>query len=274
MRGYLPGDPQLNQELDSSEPDKKKAPVKTDAVKKGNDTPVFREHVIDCPVCHKKFTSDTIKSGSLIAGDYDLDLRPKFKNADITLYKVLKCPHCGYSNHEKFFNDITNGEAGLIQNRMITEQKGTVIRFADRNYENTYPLYRSALSFAMIGGIKQSRRAYIALYTAWLLRGWREEKEKSGEIVKGEDVMGAYMERKLMKFAMENFRIARGTESFPICGLEMGTFDYLLASLFYLNGELDDAGRYLNNARKAYGIPAYVQSKVMDLTNLIRKRME
>lgn len=273
MRGYLPGDPQSKQEWDNSEPDKKTV-EDPGAAKTGTGTPVFRDHVAECPVCKKEFTSDVIKSGSLIAWDYDLDLRPKFKNADITLYKVLQCPNCGYSNHEKFFNDISNGEAGLIQNRMIQQPKSVVLRFADRNYGNTYPLYRSALSYAMIGGIRVSRRAYIALYTAWLLRGWREEKEKNGETVKGEDVMGAYTERKLLRFAMENFKMARSTETFPICGMEAATYDYLLAVLLYFNGEPDEAGKYLNSAKKAPFIPSFVLSKMRDLTDIIRRRME
>ena len=272
MRGHLPGDAEPVPAAVSSEAQSVKTDIKVTAPGKTLQA-AFRDRTIDCPICGRNFISDSIKGGTLIAEDFDLDLRPRFKNADITLYKIIQCPHCGYSNHEKFFNEISNGEAGLIKSRMIDGMEGRVNRFADRTYENTYPMYRSALSFSMIGGISVSRRAYIALYCAWLIRGWREEMEKAGESVKDTYVMGLASERKLMKFALNNFKMARGTEVFPICGMEMGVYDYLLAALFYMNGEPDDAKRYLDSAKKAGNSPSYVQKRMNELTALIRKKL-
>ena len=273
MRGHLPGDAEPIPATVSSEAQSVKSDIKVSDPGKGLLT-AFRERKMDCPICGRNFISDSIKGGTLIAEDFDLDLRPRFKNADITLYKVIQCPHCGYSNHEKFFNEISSGEVGLIKSRMIEGMEGKINRFADRTYENTYPMYRSALSFSMIGGINVSKRAYIALYCAWLIRGWREDMEKAGETVKNSFVMGLDTERKLMKFALNNFKVARGTELFPICGMEMAVFDYLLAALFYLNGEPEDARRYLDNAKKAGDCPANVQKKMNELTPLIRKKLE
>jgi len=271
MRGFLPGD-----SIEKTVPESGVSAINTDGKSAGagrESGAVFRDHTVNCPICGKAFTSEVIKSGSMIVEDYDLDLRPRFKKTDITLYKVIQCPHCGYSGHERIFGDISNGEAGLIKDRMIPQDERSVIRFADRIYENTYPIYRSALSFAMIGGIKAGKRAYTALYTAWLLRGWREERQRNGEIIENGCIMGSDREKRLLRFATENFRVAGRTESYPICGMEMPVFHYLLAALLYLDGEYEDAKKFLDSSKRAGDVPAFVKGRMYDLTGLLRRKL-
>ena len=127
---------------------------------------------------------------------------------------------------------------------------------------------------ALTSGMKVSKRAYIALYTAWLLRGWREEKELLEETVKPEDPMSQESEKKLLIYALKNFSDAALNEDFPICGIDEPTFYYLLAALSYMTGDNKKAYDYTRISLRSDPPPSVmIRTKSEDLQMAIRKKM-
>ena len=105
-----------------------------------------------------------------------------------------------------------------------------------RDYETAYMAYKSALSCNLIRGASYSKRGLAALYTAWLLRGWRESLEEMDLIVKEDDKMGLPAEDRLLRYAFRNFRQAELKEADPSKDIGEYTLDYIMAALSYILG--------------------------------------
>ncbi len=262
MRGILPGD----------------SPSKAKKADDGNiieeysvDASLFRPKTYHCKVCDREFEYECLKSGKAQSDGYDLDLRPRFKNLDITLYRIVRCPHCGYTDIDEFFSKLKNSEAAAIKAKSQPSSEELPVTFAERNFENTYPLYRAALRDSLLGGVKVSRRAYIALYTAWLIRAWREEKEKNGITVSPSDPMSIEMENKLLKYTFQNFNTAADSEIFPICGIKEDNFYYLQAALAYKLGDFKNSYYLVRSTLKDRSAPLFLRRKAEDLVTLLKK---
>ncbi len=255
MRGSLPG--------------KEKS-----AVEKGREYEperLFFEKVHTCPICEKEFPSITVRMSAAYPEGTDIDMRPRYKNIDIAKYRVMECPWCGYANLDKFFHKITKREILLLKDKLIVPEVIEPENTGEREYADAYPMYRSALRCSLLSGAKKSERAYIALYTAWLLRGWREAEIKKNDPEADIHIMSLGAENKVLKYALQYFTLARQEEIFPICGLEETTFDYLLAALSYGQGNYKDAMRLVTGVLRDRSLPANLRIMAEDLRDAMRK---
>ncbi len=266
MRGQLPGDKEINKSHISG---KDVGPLKSRL-----DPSFFVTKKAYCCICEHEFDSESLMSGKAQSDGFDIDLRPRYKNIDLVLYRVIRCPQCGYSNIDKFFSYLSKTERSMLSKDMIPGFDEETPSFSNRDYENVYPLYRSALRNALSSGMKVSKRAYIALYTAWLLRGWREEKELLEETVKPEDPMSPEAEKKLLSYALKNFSDAAINEDFPICGIDEPTFYYLIAALSHMTGNDKQAYDYTRMSLRCDPPPTVmIRTKAEDLQMVMRKKI-
>lgn len=90
----------------------------------------------------------------------------------------MQCPVCAYADIEPFFGLISRRETEALKenpapkNELLTHAEGV------RSYEMAYRHYKAAMRSGMIRRAKCSVRATTALYTAWLIRGWRKHREE------------------------------------------------------------------------------------------------
>lgn len=229
-----------------------------------------RDHT--CPVCRTRFTSKAVMSGKAKADGMDLDTRPRFKNVDIIKYRIIECPVCGYAEMDRYFNDIREKEIELIKEKNLRPNHPGEFNEISRDYPDAYKYYKSALRCALVRGLKNGRRGYIALNTAWLLRGWRENLLKDGYVIKFTDPMSVIEKNKLMKYALRNLQEAEIKESFPICGIDDATFDYLLAALCYAQDQILDSQRYLLRGLQNRSLKPVLRAKAEDLREMIREK--
>lgn len=238
MRGQLPGSPA---------PSEKKATDSRRLNAPGELELLFdKEHT--CPVCNNTFTSKQVREGKAQLDGRDIDLRPKFLNIDVMKYRVVECPVCGYAGIAKSFSKISDNDARLLREKRLRYDTDAKSEESAREYADAYRYYKSAMRCALIKSAKSSQRGITALYTAWLLRGWREKMREDGYTVAPSEVMGIAEERKLLKYALRNLREAERSENFPINGMEDSAFEYLVAALCYEQDLLDDAANYLSLA--------------------------
>ncbi len=262
MRGQLPGSPKTAHK--SFEDAAKNIEV--------DELELLYDKERTCPVCGKVFTSKEIMTGKAMSEDYDMDLRPKFKNIDPIKYRVIECPACGYADISRTFSNIMKSErAILIEKRLKYEPDAPSEVFA-REYTDSYKFYKSAMRCCMIRSVKNSKRAYTALYTAWLLRGWRESIRSRGYSVSDQSAMSMDEERKLLRYSWKHFREAVGTEGFPMAGMDEPTYNYLMASLAYQLDELEDAGMFVLRALQSKELMAFIQPKAEALRDEIRAK--
>lgn len=199
-----------------------------------------------CPCCDKEFKTKTVKIGKAKLIGTDIDLRPKYEIVDSLKYDVILCPNCGYAALSRFFQYITGPQAKLIavnisQNFKNTEPSGDIY-----TYEEAVERYKLALANAIVKRSKSSEKAYICLKLAWVIRGMNENlddrlpdyENRSKELKEEED--------ELLQNSLDGFLAARQSETFPMCGMDESTVDYLIAVLSMRFGQMDVAAKLVS----------------------------
>ncbi len=265
MRGQLPGSPKPTE----GEKKEKRYTRSLDAFDE-MDVLIDREHT--CMVCRTSFTTKSVCIEKAQSDGMDLDTRPRFKNIDPIKYRIVECPVCGFADFERYFKDVSQKEIAVLKEKRLKNDKYADLEEISRDYPDAYRYYKSVMRCGLIRGSKSSKRGYTALNTAWLLRGWRENLKRDDYIIQDTDPMCEEEERKVLKYALRNFMEAETKESFPICGMDESTFDYLMAALCYEQGQIMDSQRYLLRCLQNRTLKPVLRVKAEDLREMIRER--
>ena len=229
---------------------------------------------VECPICGTKFTNKVMKTGKDRLVKQDKDLRPVYENVDAQKYDVLLCPKCGYAGLTRFFPQVTPGQAKLIKEQITRKVQLHEYKGETYSYDEALERYKLALANAVVKRAKNSEKAYICLKTAWLLRGYAEELEKKSETTSDQLDMVNAMEENHMRNAYRGFMEARKSESFPMCGMDEVTVDYLLAVLSVRFQQFDMASRMVSSIITAPGANARIKDKARDLKEEILQEMK
>ncbi len=267
MRGNLPGNT-------VNDPGARKSPQAGETGAFGGILPQDREEDLlvekkyKCPMCGKTVYHMAVKTKKPIPDGVDIDLHPRYKNIDPIKYHVVECNKCGYATLDNDFEFIRNHEKKAVDGALKVSPMALLGEIV-RTYDNAYRMYKSAYRISIIKGVSGSERGLISLYTAWLLRGWREELSEY-ENLPGSDEMSEENEQKYLKYALLHFNEALSTEPFPIRGLDEGGFYYLLAALNYKLGARKDAIKCLSKTLYSTGTGTRIRVMAEDLREIIK----
>lgn len=182
-----------------------------------------------CPICEKEFKAKTVKIGKAKLLGTDLDLRPKYENIDMLKYDVISCPKCGYTALSRYYKFLTAPQAKKIQETITKSFKPPKENSEIYTYDEALERYKLTLANAIVKQAKPSEKAYICLKAAWLIRGKAESLDpKSGDFTTQKKECEE-AESEFLRNALEGFLAARQSESFPMCGMDECTVDYLIA---------------------------------------------
>lgn len=184
-----------------------------------------------CPICDKEFKTKTVKVGKVKLAGTDMDLRPKYDQVDLLKYDIVMCPHCGYAALSRFFKFVTSPQAKHIKETITASFKPQTEVKEIFSYDDALERYQLTLANAIVKQAKPSEKAYICLKTAWLLRGKGEHLDTSAPDYAEQKKKLDEEENEYLHNALEGFLSARQTESFPMCGMDEPTVDYLIAVL-------------------------------------------
>ena len=98
-----------------------------------------------------------------------------------------------------------------------------------------------------------------------MLRGWRETLEREPGTEEKRAELKA-QEREYLKNAMEGFIAAEAAESFPICGMDDTTLEYLIANLAFGLGKNDIASKLISEIL----IRPYANSRMKEKTRELK----
>lgn len=188
------------------------------------------DKTFSCPVCYEDFTAKIIKTGKAKLLGTDWDLRPRYEGIDPAKYDVQVCPKCGYAALTRFFPNITGGQAKLIKENISPKVRMSRFDGEIYTYEEALERYKLALVNAVVKRGRASEKAYICLKSAWVLRGYMEYIEESGDTTQNLETLKE-QEEEYLGNAYTGFVEARQSELFPMCGMDEATIDYLLAEL-------------------------------------------
>ena len=196
----------------------------------------------ECPVCDSKITSKVMKTGKAKLLYTDKDLRPVYEGIDAQKYDVILCPKCGFSALSRFFQPMPSTQRRLIKENISNHVQLHTFGGDTYSYEEAMERYKMALVCSIVRQAKVSEKAYICLKSAWVLRGWQEELEKSGaDKAKIQELKQE--EEEYLKNTMEGFVAARQSESFPMCGMDESTVDILIAEIAFRFGKYEIASK-------------------------------
>lgn len=201
----------------------------------------------ECPVCYQSIKARTLKAGKLKLVRTDLDLRPVYEHMEPLKYDVITCPHCGYAALTRYFKGLTSFQIKAIKDNISASFKATDDYKETYTYEEAVERYKLSLVNTIVKHGKASEKAYICLKAGWLTRSMIESldetaadyEEKKNELKEQED--------EFLKNALEGFLAARQNESYPMCGMDEITVEYLIGVLAMEYGQYDIASRLISN---------------------------
>ncbi len=226
---------------------------------------------LDCTNCGRTIEDLRVLNSKLRRMEPDADLRPRFHYIDTLKYGVTSCPCCGFSSLTKNFENLTQ-----LQKRYLVDKVSS--HFYERepfkgevmDYESAIQMYRLAFLCAMSMELKTSEQAYICLQLSWLLRGSIEEKEAEPEgLPEEEKKQLKEQEERYYRQAYDGLSQALLEEDFPICGMDEGTFEYMLAVLSFHFKEYDSAVKYCGNVVQNRSVSAKLKDKALMLKDEI-----
>lgn len=225
-----------------------------------------------CPVCDVKFTSKVMKTGKTRLVSVDIDSRAMYEGIDNNKYEVVVCPECGYAAMLSYFQPLLSAQIKLLREKVCNKVNIAIPTGWIYEYEEVIARYRIALVCAVVKRARDSEKAHVCLHFAWLLRGYAEEliAEKKSNIEKVAEIKS--QEQECLNKAFEGFMNARQKESFPICGMDPATLDYVLAAVAYEIEKYNIAAKLVAELLTSPTATSRMKDKARELKQLILER--
>lgn len=229
----------------------------------------------ECPVCSKTFKEHTLRTGKARLVKTDMDLRPTFEGIEPLKYDVVQCTECGFTALTRYFVPMTTPQRKAILEKITSRYRKPAERKLLYSYEDAVGRYKLALVNAIVKNAKASEKAYICLRGGWLARSYAEylEAKENANPAKLEEIKG--LENEFLKNAYEGFTSAMQAESFPMCGMDESTVEYLLANLAMRAKQFDVASKLISKLLVSPNCNSRTKDKVRDLKDeLLRIQKE
>ncbi len=225
-----------------------------------------------CPVCDAEFMCKSLKAGKTRFLGNDKDLRPVYEGIDAQKYEITVCPQCGYAALNKYFPRVTTKQVALIKENISKKVRMHPYSGEIYSYEEAIERFQLALACAVVKKSKTSEKAYICLKNAWLLRGYAHYLEEEKHLTKEQIKAVNDLERNFMQNAFKGLSEAVQSESYPICGMDEGTLDYLLAAMAMNLEDYDSASKIVANILVSATVNPRIKDKARDIKDEIRQK--
>lgn len=232
------------------------------------------EKAQSCPVCDTAFKAKTVKIGRAKLKGTDMDLRPKYESIDLLKYDVIVCPKCGYAALSRYFKYMTGAQAKLIKQNITPNYKGNTHTGETISYEEALERYQLTLANAIVKRARASEKAYICLKSAWLLRGYAESLDEAAEDTKAKKEELETQENEYLQNALEGFLAARQSETFPMCGMDEQTVDYLISVMAIRFEQYDVASKLIGTIITSTAASPRMKDKARDLKEILVQKIK
>ena len=215
----------------------------------------------NCPVCGKDFKFRAVKGSKARLVNTERDLRPVYEQLDVVKYDAILCPNCGYAALTRYFPTLMDSQKKLIREKISATFRSLGPDPEVFEYDDAMDRYKLALANAVVKNAKASEKAFICLKSAWVMRGMAE---KAGESDPNYDKIKK-VEESYLANAFEGFCAAIQTESFPMCGMDPTTVEYLIAALAYETEHYDVAAKSISKLLTSSSTNNRIKDKARDL---------
>lgn len=232
------------------------------------------DKMVACPVCDRESSQKIMKTGKAKLLSTDIDLRPVYSLVDGAKYEVYQCSFCGYAGLAKSFARLSTKQVALIEEGICSK---VILRSWPEtptySYDQCMERYQLALASTVVKKGKASEKAYICMKTAWLLRGYADyEKVNGNNPEKLAQIQAA--EKDYLTKAYQGFAKAASEESFPVCGMDETTIDYLLGAIALEIGRTDVAGRMISKVLQNPNAPSRAKDRARSLKDILMEEIK
>lgn len=233
------------------------------------ETDFLFDKTYECPVCDSKIKARTLKAGKARLVRTDMDLRPVYEHIEPLKYDVIICPQCGYAALSRYFSGLTSSQIKAIKETISNSYQKSDKQNDIYTYEEAVGRYKLCLANAIVKHAKASEKAYICLKAGWLLRSMAESLDKEAADYSQKSSELKEQENEFLKNALEGFLSARQTESYPMCGMDETTVEYLIAVLAMNFEQYDIASRIISNILVSASATSRMKDKARDVKEVL-----
>lgn len=227
----------------------------------------------ECPICGKSHKSRTVRTGKAKLLGMDFDLRQRFEGIEPLKYDVVSCVNCGFTATTRYFVPLTPTARKLVQEKISANFKPQAELKGLITYEQAVGRYKLALANDMIKNAKASEKAYTCLRAGWLCRSWKESLVKEGKENDPAVATAKALEKEFIKNSFEGFAVAVQKESFPMCGMDESTVNYLIAALGIETGHFDVSKKMISAILGSPSSSSRMKDKARDLTEILKNAL-
>lgn len=211
-----------------------------------------------CPACSQTVTVRTVKTSQLRLVDRDTDSMAIYQDINPLFYDVCLCNECGYAAPAKqFAQPLTPAQIAYVRDKISQH-------WNPKNYPDVYDLdialerFKLALLSAMVRMANHSDIAMICLKMAWIYRS--------------EHITD--LETKFLNQARNEFKTAYGKEEFPIAGMDMHTFFYIMGELSRRVQDFKEANQWFGQVISDPAAKQALKDKTRDQKDLLKKEQD
>lgn len=189
-----------------------------------------------CPVCKKTITVKTQLTARLAVIETENDLHKRYKDFEPTWYNIWTCPHCYFSDLYYDFeegptllrdDDFTNAMAPVIKNVKLSFKSPKTI-------DESITAYYIAIYCARFYDVSYLKLAKLWLQLSWLYKDLGDDE----------------MYTSTAKMALDNYCKMYYDSHEQLDPVHEQACFIVMAELFILFGDYEQAGTFLLNAKK------------------------
>lgn len=233
------------------------------------ETDFLFDKTYECPVCDSKIKARTLKAGKARLLRADMDLRPVYENIEPLKYDVVICPECGYAAISRYFSGLTPSQIKAVRETISSAYQQSDTKSETYTYEEAIGRYKLCLANAIVKHAKASEKAYICLKGGWLLRSMSESLDKEAPDYTRKISELKAQENEFLKNALEGFLSARQAESYPMCGMDETTVEYLIAVLAMNFEQYDVASRLISGILVSASATGRMKDKAREVKDVL-----
>lgn len=240
----------------------------------GNEAEKLFDKKNTCPICDHEFSVKTVKSGKARLLRTEMDLRNVYEGIEPLKYDIILCPQCGYAALSRFFPTVTSVQQKYITEKITPNFKPVTESGEEYTFDEAINRYNIAFANAVVKVAKASEGAYLSLKSGWLCRSYKESLDPESAGYEKKFARIEKMEKDYLRRAYDLFLKAVQSEDFPMCGMDEGTVDYLLAALAMEFGDYFDASKLLSRLITSYTVSNRLKDKARELKEVLSEQMK
>lgn len=239
-----------------------------------NEEDMLLDKTHECPICSNTFKNRALRTGKARLIGSDMDLRSRFEGIEPLKYDVISCPKCGFTTLTRFFKPLTPVQRKNVLDKISANYKPQNEPEGIYSYDDALARYKLALANAVVKSAKASEKAYICLRAGWLCRSWKEELEAAENADNAKIAQAKGLEDEFLKNAYEGFIAARQNESFPMCGMDESTVDYIIGALAMKLGHYEVSAKMIASLLGSPATSPRMKDKARDLKEEVVRLMK